>query len=252
MKSCFVCGTENDDGARFCKNCGAELTTNCPSCGSPIKAGAKFCSNCGCDLHEALGTRTSSVNTVAVRSASPANVSGLGESVGTLGGQAQSGNSRRAILLAADAILIVLLVFAPWLKLDLYYYYEDFTLPSFVKSAGQLGDMLGGSSSASTLSAIAVITGALCAVSVITLAADIYYRFTNLGDSNTVHIYTCVVAALFIIVVMLVNNSISSSVSNSDYSFAAPALSSIIKLEFGAYATAIISGVAALFRKRAA
>ena len=44
---CTSCGTENPDGARFCKRCGARLASGCPSCGAPIEPDAAFCGQCG-------------------------------------------------------------------------------------------------------------------------------------------------------------------------------------------------------------
>lgn len=41
------CGTKNDPGSRFCKNCGNPLVSVCPACGAEVKAGSKFCSSCG-------------------------------------------------------------------------------------------------------------------------------------------------------------------------------------------------------------
>ena len=152
-------------------------------------------------------------------------------------------------MLAADAVLVALLAFAPWLKLDLYYYYQDFTLPNLVKSAEQLGDMLGSSGSASNLVTLVLILGLVCLVSIIPLAADFYNRLKNEGESN-VYVFVFVLSLIVIFSVVIANESISSSVGGSDYSFAAPTLASIIKLDYGAYATAIISGVAAWFQKQ--
>jgi class 3 adenylate cyclase len=44
---CPSCATENSADARFCSNCGTELTAVCTRCGSRIAAGARFCSVCG-------------------------------------------------------------------------------------------------------------------------------------------------------------------------------------------------------------
>ncbi|EWG07954.1 MAG: hypothetical protein ASUL_02884 [Candidatus Aramenus sulfurataquae] len=50
---CWKCGTENDEGAKFCYNCGASLQPiKCPSCGAINQPGAKFCYNCGAKLLE--------------------------------------------------------------------------------------------------------------------------------------------------------------------------------------------------------
>ncbi len=47
---CPACGHNNDPGARFCAECGTELTVACPTCGTVSAVGVKFCNNCGSDL----------------------------------------------------------------------------------------------------------------------------------------------------------------------------------------------------------
>lgn len=46
---CPQCGTENQDNAKFCNECGYRFPQQnvCPSCGLPVQPGIKFCSNCG-------------------------------------------------------------------------------------------------------------------------------------------------------------------------------------------------------------
>jgi ribosomal protein L40E len=46
---CQKCGTENDDSANFCRQCGSPLakTKHCPKCGEANDADARFCDNCG-------------------------------------------------------------------------------------------------------------------------------------------------------------------------------------------------------------
>src|SRR5207244_12627294 len=41
---------ENDATARFCEDCGARLEAACPSCGTPVTPGKKFCRSCGAAL----------------------------------------------------------------------------------------------------------------------------------------------------------------------------------------------------------
>ena len=48
---CPHCGNPNDDEAKFCRHCGAELLVVCPHCGEKVKDG-KFCDKCGQPLHE--------------------------------------------------------------------------------------------------------------------------------------------------------------------------------------------------------
>ena len=48
--TCARCGTANEDGARFCEECGAALSEACPTCGAIVKPGARFCRSCGTAL----------------------------------------------------------------------------------------------------------------------------------------------------------------------------------------------------------
>ena len=47
---CHCCQAENEQGARFCENCGARLEQICPACGTAVGAGKKFCRSCGAAL----------------------------------------------------------------------------------------------------------------------------------------------------------------------------------------------------------
>lgn len=57
MKTCPQCGCEVIDDAKFCKNCGSEISQDtinndnsqntCPNCGQKVAKGAKFCESCG-------------------------------------------------------------------------------------------------------------------------------------------------------------------------------------------------------------
>ncbi|TMB50311.1 MAG: zinc-ribbon domain-containing protein, partial [Chloroflexi bacterium] len=48
--TCSVCGTANEDGRKFCVECGTKLAAGCPVCGTVNPAGAKFCGECGTPL----------------------------------------------------------------------------------------------------------------------------------------------------------------------------------------------------------
>ncbi len=47
---CARCQAENDEGARFCEDCGARLELVCPRCGEVVGAGKRFCRSCGAAL----------------------------------------------------------------------------------------------------------------------------------------------------------------------------------------------------------
>ena len=47
---CAGCGTENEAGRKFCKECAARLELVCPSCGAANGADAKFCGECAAPL----------------------------------------------------------------------------------------------------------------------------------------------------------------------------------------------------------
>jgi class 3 adenylate cyclase/tetratricopeptide (TPR) repeat protein len=48
--TCPSCAYQNADDARFCAECGAQLSVACPSCGTIVPAGARFCPNCGTSI----------------------------------------------------------------------------------------------------------------------------------------------------------------------------------------------------------
>jgi class 3 adenylate cyclase len=47
---CPRCQAQNDQGAKFCEDCGARLDAVCPTCGQPVGAGKKFCRSCGASV----------------------------------------------------------------------------------------------------------------------------------------------------------------------------------------------------------
>ncbi|WP_432470510.1 adenylate/guanylate cyclase domain-containing protein [Amphritea sp. HPY] len=51
---CESCGVKNQAGAKFCFDCGAELTKSCPNCGQNMQATANFCDACGSKLSERI------------------------------------------------------------------------------------------------------------------------------------------------------------------------------------------------------
>ncbi|MFG3594079.1 AAA family ATPase [Bradyrhizobium sp. RDI18] len=47
---CPSCGSANQDGSRFCGNCGSPLQRRCGACGRENSSGNSYCSNCGAPL----------------------------------------------------------------------------------------------------------------------------------------------------------------------------------------------------------
>jgi membrane protease subunit (stomatin/prohibitin family) len=46
--ACPKCGNSNNQGAKFCTECGTKLgAATCPNCQAEVPAGAKFCNECG-------------------------------------------------------------------------------------------------------------------------------------------------------------------------------------------------------------
>ena len=50
---CPKCQYENDQGDKFCRECGETLPSVCPKCGHALKPGDKFCADCGAKITDA-------------------------------------------------------------------------------------------------------------------------------------------------------------------------------------------------------
>jgi serine/threonine protein kinase len=50
MVKCPRCETDNPQGRRFCRDCGAPLVVTCPSCSSEEPAGSRHCGQCGSNI----------------------------------------------------------------------------------------------------------------------------------------------------------------------------------------------------------
>ena len=64
---CHACGTENEDGRKFCGECGAPLAVVCTACGTRNSPGAKFCGECGATLGAPVAARVQTPDPVAER-----------------------------------------------------------------------------------------------------------------------------------------------------------------------------------------
>ncbi len=68
---CWKCGSDNREGAKFCKECASPLSTKCAACRALNQPGAKFCDECGAALVDAAQA--------TVAEATPTVVSAAGE-----------------------------------------------------------------------------------------------------------------------------------------------------------------------------
>jgi predicted ATPase/class 3 adenylate cyclase len=50
VMTCASCGTDNEFGRKFCKECGGQLAVSCPACGLANTPDSKFCGECGLAL----------------------------------------------------------------------------------------------------------------------------------------------------------------------------------------------------------
>ncbi len=55
---CPKCGFENEEGSKFCLECGEKLEVACPQCGKTLPLAAKFCSGCGQKIERVTATET--------------------------------------------------------------------------------------------------------------------------------------------------------------------------------------------------
>ena len=56
--NCPKCQLENREGAKFCKDCGANLEVACSECGTVYELNSKFCDECGQDLKKSSSAQT--------------------------------------------------------------------------------------------------------------------------------------------------------------------------------------------------
>ncbi len=64
---CHACGTENEEGRKFCGECGAPMAVVCAACGTRNSPGAKFCGECGATLGTPVPARAQATEPVAER-----------------------------------------------------------------------------------------------------------------------------------------------------------------------------------------
>ena len=59
---CQSCQTQNPDVNKFCRECGAELSTACPQCAAEVHRSDRFCGNCGHKLSFASTSPTTELS----------------------------------------------------------------------------------------------------------------------------------------------------------------------------------------------
>ena len=64
---CATCGTDNEAGRKFCKECASRLALGCPSCDAANPADAKFCGECATPLIAGAAPATAAAAATALR-----------------------------------------------------------------------------------------------------------------------------------------------------------------------------------------
>ena len=141
MVICKNCGTENDDAAKFCRNCGSEIiieeeidetgTKFCRNCGFEMPKATKFCPECGNPTDNApsmAGTIPSQAFVMSEKSPGLAAIL----SFFIIGlGQIYLGLNKKGIILFLAAIvsgvlMLVLIGFVLWFIIWVYAIYDAY------------------------------------------------------------------------------------------------------------------------------
>lgn len=234
---CSKCGYEMPGNALFCPRCGTKKPDNCcPKCGKQLPKGVRFCGYCGAKIEggEASGEKTTgkqvSGNTTPNPTAQPMSLP-------------INLSNRELVIMAIDAAVLLLAIFVPWAKLDLYVAYGTFSLPQVVvklfQCAGSLEEYLGGYGSVdgliSGLSLSAMLAaGALVAI-VCFAASDLLGRYKEgKGGPDSPHLIIAVVAGLLAIALMAIDTALAQELGK--YTFGVYQ-GGLISPQIGAWAT---------------
>lgn len=140
MVACKNCGCELQEGAKFCKECGAEVIVEeefsgepqfCSNCGYKMPKGLKFCPECGSPTSNAPqvnNTVNNTGNAVVNKEKDPTLAAILSFLVVGLG-QVYLGLTKKGILLFIGAVIsgflmLILIGFVTWLLIWGYAIYD--------------------------------------------------------------------------------------------------------------------------------
>ena len=127
MVTCQSCGSEVDEGAKFCKNCGSEViveeeneniseTKFCANCGFEMPKSTKFCPECGTST-DGVAQAVKNTNNAVIN---PDKSSGLAALLSFLIiglGQIYIGLTKKGIILFIAAIIsgVLMMVIIGWI-----------------------------------------------------------------------------------------------------------------------------------------
>lgn len=127
MVICESCGSEVDDGAKFCKNCGSKViveeenanvneTKFCANCGFEMPKTTKFCPECG-NSTEGIPQVVNNVNNSVVNSDKSPGLAAILSFLIVGLGQIYLGLTKKGIILFVGAIIsgVLMLVLIGWI-----------------------------------------------------------------------------------------------------------------------------------------
>lgn len=154
----------------------------CSQCGKELTEGGRFCSSCGARIRQTGSFADASIN--------PEGASQTAKEL--LSDSRQNSSAGYVKVIGVLNIVIMILLFMPWLNLNLYLWSDSYSLPGLVEVAGSLynniSSLLGSSytstSFGSTVPAILFAIAAAWLVVVVLLIRDLYMLFV--GKSRVV------------------------------------------------------------------
>lgn len=191
----------------------------CSKCGEKLQEGSEFCSKCGNKV------RTSVVVTQKTRP------------------QSERGKYIRAFGLAN--VILLLLIFTPWLSVNAYVVTTQFSLLELCANASELSfnlqRFLGSSASQVTgaLNMFFFFAFVMLLAMVVTNIADAFRYFIK-GSGTISGFVSSLICSAFMIIAVLVSNAY---ISNSTSSYYATALSSIISTTLWPWIICLVSTV---------